>query len=199
MTTIALFGTSADPPTAGHQKILNWLSYHFDEVWVWASDNPYKTHQTRLAHRATMLRLLIADIRPPRSNIHCNQTLSDPKALVTVERAEQQCPEAEFTLVVGADLVSQIHRWYRAAELFQRVTVLVIPRPGYDIPPEAIDRLQHMGATVAIATMTGLPVSSTAYREEHDAETLTPPVKAYIHQEQLYECQDPPQSTLPTR
>ncbi|MFN6300225.1 MAG: nicotinic acid mononucleotide adenylyltransferase, partial [Microcystis sp.] len=26
MLKIALFGTSADPPTAGHQAILKWLS-----------------------------------------------------------------------------------------------------------------------------------------------------------------------------
>ncbi|NEP57541.1 MAG: nicotinic acid mononucleotide adenylyltransferase, partial [Symploca sp. SIO2G7] len=26
---IALFGTSADPPTAAHQAILSWLSHHY--------------------------------------------------------------------------------------------------------------------------------------------------------------------------
>ncbi|NET52841.1 MAG: nicotinic acid mononucleotide adenylyltransferase, partial [Merismopedia sp. SIO2A8] len=35
MTTLALFGTSADPPTAGHQQILRWLSYQYDHVIVW--------------------------------------------------------------------------------------------------------------------------------------------------------------------
>ena len=42
---IALFGTSADPPTAGHQKILRWLSEGYDRVAVWAADNPFKCHQ----------------------------------------------------------------------------------------------------------------------------------------------------------
>ena len=56
---IALFGTSADPPTAAHQTILQWLSDHYDQVAVWASDNPFKENQTPLSHRMTMLALLI--------------------------------------------------------------------------------------------------------------------------------------------
>ncbi|MGL5832760.1 MAG: nicotinate-nucleotide adenylyltransferase, partial [Waterburya sp.] len=34
MKKIALFGTSADPPTIGHQTILQWLSQHYDHVVV---------------------------------------------------------------------------------------------------------------------------------------------------------------------
>ena len=59
---IALFGTSADPPTAGHQEILQWLSERYDWVAVWAADNPFKSHQTALLHRAAMLQLLITNI-----------------------------------------------------------------------------------------------------------------------------------------
>lgn len=196
---IALFGTSADPPTAGHQRILNWLSYHYDQVRVWASDNPFKTHQTPLEHRAAMLKLLIDDIHPPRHNIHCDQSLSSPKALVTVERAESAWSGAELTLVVGADLPSKIPSWYRAKELLQRVKLLVIPRPGYDICQDDIDHLRHIGGDVAIANMTGLPVSSTAYREARDPNSVIPLVQDYIHQQQLYECQETSRNTLPTR
>ncbi|WP_421657438.1 adenylyltransferase/cytidyltransferase family protein [Leptothermofonsia sp. ETS-13] len=66
MLNIALFGTSADPPTAGHRAILVWLSQRYDCVAVWASDNPFKTHQTPLEHRMAMLQLLINDINPPK-------------------------------------------------------------------------------------------------------------------------------------
>lgn len=199
MLTIALFGTSADPPTAGHQQILNWLSYQYDDVWVWASDNPFKQHQTPLEHRAAMLSLLIADIQPPRYNIHCDQRLSSPRALVTVERAQERWPGANFTLVVGSDLMGKVLSWYKAETLLRQVKLLVIPRPGYAIDTDAATRLREAGATVAIADMTGLPVSSTTYRQERDPTTITPPVQAYIHKEQLYECQDPSKSTLSTR
>ncbi|MDE5114158.1 MAG: adenylyltransferase/cytidyltransferase family protein, partial [Trichodesmium sp. St15_bin1_1] len=55
MTKIALFGTSADPPTVGHKMIIEWLSQNFDKAVVWVSDNPFKYHETSLEQRAIML------------------------------------------------------------------------------------------------------------------------------------------------
>lgn len=198
MTSIALFGTSADPPTAGHQAILRWLSYHYDGVMVWASDNPFKTHQTPLEHRAAMLRLLIEDIDPPRHNIQLCPKLSNPRALITVRQAHRLWPDAELTLVIGADLVEQLPRWYRVEELMQLVNLLVVPRPGYVMREESLERLRQMGATVSIADLTVPDVSSTAYREEGDPDVITPQIEAYIHREQLYECQDVSRERLPT-
>ncbi|MBE9182317.1 nicotinate-nucleotide adenylyltransferase [Oculatella sp. LEGE 06141] len=197
MTSIALFGTSADPPTAGHQKILCWLSYHYDWVMVWASDNPFKTHQTPLEHRAAMLRLLIEDIDPPRHNIQLRTELSNPRALMTAQTAHEYWSEAELTLVIGADLVEQLPRWYRVEELMQLVQLLVVPRPGYVLRQENLERLRQMGATVSIADLTVPDVSSTAYREEGDSDVIIPPIEAYIHREQLYECQDVSREKLP--
>jgi nicotinate-nucleotide adenylyltransferase len=199
MTSIALFGTSADPPTAGHQSILAWLSDHYDEVAVWASDNPFKSHQTPLQHRATMLQLLIDDIYPPRHNIHLHPELSSPRSLITVERAKQQWPKATLTLVIGADLVAQLPQWYRVEELLQQVKLLIVPRSGYTLTNSDLQPLQQQGATVEIANLSVPAVSSTAYREEGDADAVTPPIEAYIHREQLYECQDAPKKNLLTR
>lgn len=201
MTQIALFGTSADPPTAGHQAILAWLSDHYDQVAVWASDNPFKSHQTALQHRAAMLQLLIDDIYPPRKNIHLYPELSSPRALVTVEQAKQRWTEATFTLVVGADLVTQLPRWYRVKELLQQVKLLVVPRSGYTITEADLAPLRPLGATVSIAHLQVPGVSSTAYRDAGDPDVVTPPIEAYIHREQLYVCRDdlPKNLLMPSR
>ncbi|MCL1467101.1 nicotinate-nucleotide adenylyltransferase [Argonema galeatum] len=199
MNKIALFGTSADPPTAGHQAILSWLSQNYDWVAVWASNNPFKSHQTPLEHRAAMLSLLIEDINPPRYNIGLHQELSSPRTLETVEKAKAKWPFAELTLVIGADLVTQLPRWYRVEDLLRQVDLLVVPRPGSTIEDAALVRLREMGASVAIATLTGPDVSSTAYRENGDTEALTPPIEAYIYREHLYECQDAAQKRLQIR
>ena len=214
MTTLALFGTSADPPTAGHQQILRQLSYQYDQVIAWASDNPLKTDQTPLAHRAAMLQLLVSNIEPRRTNIQCRQDLSYPRTLHTIEQVRQEWPRAELTLVVGADLIQQLPCWYQVQALLQHVKLLVVPRQNYVIHPEDIDRLRQLGTEVAIANFEGLPVSSTAYRqaqqmfqqqllepnpEQNKAKTstssddsissalgITPPVHAYIVRERLY-------------
>jgi nicotinate-nucleotide adenylyltransferase len=204
MIQIALFGTSADPPTAGHQAIIAWLSDHYDAVAVWASDNPFKSHQTLLEHRSAMLQLLIHDIYPPRQNVHLYPELSHPRALITVERAQQHWPEAELTLVIGADLVGQLPRWYHIERLLQQVKVLVMPRPGYGLTEADLIPLRQMGADLAIAHLAIPAVSSTEYREEGDPNIITPPVEAYIHRQHLYreqedEWQDAPQKNRLTR
>lgn len=186
MKKIALFGTSADPPTAGHKTILSWLSQHFDWVAVWASDNPFKSHQTSLEHRSAMLLLTIQEINSPRNNICLHPELSSPRTQETVEKAKLMWGDADLTMVIGSDLVTQLPRWYKIELLLKQVKWLVVPRPGY--PPEEIDlrQLRRMGAEVAIASLTGPNVSSTAYREKGDTEALTPPIEAYIHREHLY-------------
>jgi len=188
MMNIALFGTSADPPTAAHQDILVWLSHHYDQVAVWASDNPFKTHQTLLAHRMQMLCLMIEVIDPPRQNIQVLPELSSPRALVTVEQAQARWPDATLTLVIGTDLLSQLPRWYRVEDLLQQVKLLVIPRPGFELAEADVAAVTQLGAEVAIADWVGLPVSSTDYRQTHTSDVLTPPIEDYIHRENLYAC-----------
>lgn len=197
---IALFGTSADPPTAGHQAIISWLSESYDRVAVWAADNPFKSHQTVLIHRAAMLQLLIDDIQPPRPSVHLHQELSSFRSIETVEKAKQAWGEDnEFILVVGSDLLKQLPKWYRIEDLLQQVELLVVPRPGYAIDEANLERLRQMGGRVAIANLTGPDISSTAYREHGDSHALTPHVEAYIQREHLYKCEDAPKKSLQIR
>ena len=186
MIKIALFGTSADPPTAGHRTILNWLSQHFDWVAVWASDNPFKSHQTSLEHRSAMLLLMIQEINSPRQNLCLYPELSSPRTLETVEQAKLLWGNAELTLVIGSDLVEQLPRWYQVEHLLKQVQLLVVPRPNY--PPEELDlwQLRRIGADVAIASLSAPDVSSTSYRETGDTEALTPTIEDYINREHLY-------------
>jgi nicotinate-nucleotide adenylyltransferase len=188
MSQIALFGTSADPPTTGHLTILRWLSQHFDDVAVWASDNPFKLHQTALEHRTAMLQLLVHELDLPKQNMQVYPELSSPRSLITVERSQQRWSDAEFTLIIGADLVNQLPTWFRVEELLKQVKLLVVPRPGYSLTSQDLNRLRQMGANVTIADLRAPDVSSTAYREQGETESVTPPIQDYIDREQLYGC-----------
>ncbi|MGB3403989.1 MAG: nicotinate-nucleotide adenylyltransferase [Microcoleaceae cyanobacterium] len=187
MTKIALFGTSADPPTTGHQQILLWLTHHFDHVVVWASDNPFKSNQTDLQHRTAMLQILINEIKSSKPNIDAYQHLSNRRTIKTLTSAQQQWPDAEFTLVIGSDLIQQIQGWYQVKNLLKQVKLLVVPRPGYPVDEQDLAALEQLTTTVVIASMNGLAVSSTDVRDTGDDNALTPAVLAYIHQEHLYE------------
>jgi len=187
MKNIALFGTSADPPTSGHKTIIKWLGDRYDYVAVWASDNPLKTHQTPLEHRTQMLDLLIEEIDKPRNNINLHQELSERRTLISVQKAQKKWGDRNrYILVIGADLVRQIRRWYAIEQLLAKVEILVIPRPGYAIQETDLQALRNLGTKVTVADLDPPAVSSTAYREAGDKDAVTSPVKDYIKQEQLY-------------
>jgi len=189
MFSIALFGTSADPPTTGHQAILHWLCHRYDWVAVWAADNPFKAHQTPLSYRMEMLGLLIETIDSPTRNIQLCPNLSHPRTIYTVERARQIWPRADFTLVIGSDLVKQLPTWYRIDELVKQTRLLIMPRPGYPVEEAELFKLKQLGAKVILSDLTPPDTSSTTYRETGDPHGLTPPIEAYIHRQHLYPCQ----------
>jgi nicotinate-nucleotide adenylyltransferase len=133
--------------------------------------------------------------------------LSHMRTVVTLERARQLWPEAEFSLVVGADLVEQLPSWYRADEVLAAVNILVIPRPGYDLSEASLATLgQHTAVTVA--QMPSIDVSSSRFRQcdhpsghpsgQAEAPGLTPAVQTYIAQHHLYLCPQNSTAPLPT-
>ncbi|NEO55700.1 MAG: nicotinate-nucleotide adenylyltransferase [Okeania sp. SIO3B5] len=190
MTQIALFGTSADPPTSGHETIIKWLSQNFDQVIVWASDNPFKSHKIPLKQRSAMLSILIENIDSNKNNISVNSELSSRRTIETVERARKKWDNAEFTLVVGSDLVKQLPNWYKIEELLQKVGLLVVPRKGITIEEADLQKLRELNTGVKIASLEVPNVSSSAYRDQGDPAIITPSIKDYIYREHLYKCQD---------
>lgn len=221
---IALFGTSADPPTQGHQAILAGLAQRYDHVAVWASDNPFKQHGASLEQRTAMLELAVQTVEQslgrgqttslnvmgnamgnamgniignamgnPQRTLAVHPELSNPRSLITLQSAQQQWPHAHFTLVIGADLVSQVPRWYAAGSLLAQVDVLVVPRPGYQLEASAVNWLRDR-TRVTIAAFQGPNISSTDYRQRHQRQqqspVVSPAVHAYIQRENLYPCPD---------
>jgi nicotinate-nucleotide adenylyltransferase len=184
---IALFGTSADPPTAAHQSILQWLSDHYDQVAVWASDNPFKENQTPLSHRMMMLELLIGEMSDNVQNIQVYEQLSDRRSLKSLEKAKAIWGEdAEYSLVIGSDLIEQICNWYHVQDLFKAVLLLIVPRPGYQIKTKNLKTLEEFGGKYQIADINAPKISSTTYRINKDKTVITPLVKKYIDQQKLY-------------
>lgn len=185
---IALFGTSADPPTYGHLEILIWLSKRYDRTAVWASDNPFKRDQTPLDDRTEMLRLLVTLSGESLETLQVYPELSDLRTIITYNRAVKVWPNAKFTFVLGADLLPQLPTWYQAEELLAAVDLLVIPRSGYQILDSTIDKIKSLGGTLEIANLITPNVSSSAYRYDMAPNTVPTIVQSYIQQQELYPC-----------
>jgi nicotinate-nucleotide adenylyltransferase len=183
---VALFGTSADPPTIAHQKIIGYLASKYNFVGVWAADNPFKSHGASLEQRQKMLELLVDDLLLIYPRIVVDRELSYRRTFDTVNYAQNRWLNANFTLVIGADLVHQLSTWYRANELLSQVSLLIIPRNGYQMP--SLDDLQllNLSTKITIAPVNTPPVSSTNIRQ-NQGEGLTPKVSTYIKANQLYQ------------
>lgn len=180
---IAIFGTSADPPTSAHRLILDFLNQKFNLVAVYASDNPFKTHSCDLYHRNQMLSLLIGE-----SELLSVQLVPEISALRTihsVEKAKQKWGEnTTITVVIGSDLIPQIFSWYEAQKLWTQVKILIIPRQGYQPTPEVINQLNQYDYEIADFVMPS--ISSTDYREAKNEQVLTPAINNYIKNHHLY-------------
>jgi nicotinate-nucleotide adenylyltransferase len=160
---VALFGTSADPPTIAHRDIIHWLTFQqFDRVAVWAADNPFKTHGASLEQRSQMLELLIEELDPDCSyHTKVYRNLSSKRTLETLITAKEIWRDSEFTLIIGADLVRQMPQWYKISELLTQVKLSIVPRTGIEIELTDLQALTILGAQIEIAPLSTPIISST--------------------------------------
>ena len=168
-TTMALFGTSADPPTIGHQTILAGLAQCYPLVATWASDNPLKHHGAPLAVRCHLLRTVVDGLRTRLSQgcrLELRQDFSSRRALDSVQAARARFPSARLLLVVGVDLLPQIPNWYRASELLRCCCLAVIPRSNWPRQEQAVARLQAAGAHLEVLPLRIPPVASSQIRRQ---------------------------------
>lgn len=186
---IALFGTSADPPTLGHQALLQGLLDHFPTVATWASDNPLKQHGAPLAKRAALLGALVRGLADPRLEQH--QELSSPWAITTLDRAEQTWPGRELVFVVGSDLAPQIPRWKEGQAVLGRCRLAIVPRDGWPIDRAALETLETLGARLEVLPLAIPPTASSALRRQPDPRQIPDSVWPVLLHHNLYGLADP--------
>ncbi|SBO44528.1 nicotinate-nucleotide adenylyltransferase [Cyanobium sp. NIES-981] len=186
---IALFGTSADPPTLGHQALLRGLLDHFPRVATWASDNPLKQHGAPLAERAALLGALVRGLADPRLEQH--QELSSPWAITTLDRAAQTWPGRELVFVVGSDLAPQIPRWKEGQAVLRRCRLAIVPREGWPVDSAELEPLRALGAQLQVLPLAIPPTASSALRLQPDPRQIPASVWPVLLEHNLYGLADP--------
>jgi nicotinate-nucleotide adenylyltransferase len=181
---IALLGTSADPPTCGHQALLEALLERYPRVATWASDNPMKRHGAPLAARSALLAALVGAIADPR--LEHAQDLSSPWAITTLERAAARWPSQELIFVVGSDLAGQIPSWKQADAVLRRGGRATGPRAGGPPHPADLAALEALGAHIELLPLTVPASTSTALRQRPDPAGIPAAVWPVLLQHNLY-------------
>ena len=182
--SIALFGTSANPPTYGHQAILESLLPLFPKVVTWASDNPFKAHGIPLNKRCQLLKLLVNEINNPK--IQIVQELSSPWAISTIKKANQIWPSHSFTFVIGSDLTEQISSWLNANEVLTQVRIAIAPRENWPINSEQIKKLERLGGKIDVLPISIANTSSSKIRDEKEFLQVPNIIRNIVIEQNLY-------------
>jgi len=126
--SIALFGTSADPPTIGHKKILEELSKIYAFTIGYVSNNPHKNHKEDISIRSHLLKTLIEDLDNPK--ILFNQSVSSQWAVESIKKCKKIYEYNNLDFVIGSDLIKDIFYWKNFDKIITEVCFLIILRDG---------------------------------------------------------------------
>ena len=146
---IALFGTSADPPTIGHKKILEELSTIYSHIITYASDNPKKKHKENIFFRKLLLETLIKDINNPK--IIFNQKISSQWAIDSIKECKKIYSINKLDFVIGSDLITEIFSWKNFDRIIHEVKLLIIKREGFPIESNALEMLENKNVMYEIS------------------------------------------------
>ncbi len=182
--TIALLGTSADPPTYGHEALLKGLLTIFPRVVTWASNNPCKKHGTSLKNRYQLLNALVNDIDDER--LELIQELSSPWTITTLEKASTIWPEEQLIFVIGSDLSEQIPTWEKPKLVLEKARIGIAPRTGWPINENHLNTLKSLGGKVDLLPLTIPEISSSLIRTKPDPSQIPKSILPIIFEKNLY-------------
>ena len=182
---IALFGTSADPPTIGHKKILEELSNIYSCVITYASDNPKKKHKEYIFFRNLLLKSLIKEMNNPK--IIFIQKISSQWAIESIEECKKIYPFSKIDFVIGSDLITEIFSWKNFDKITHTVELLIIKREGYPIGSKTLKMLKTNKVIFEISSLNIPNFSSSMVRLNNNYSDLPKSLIDIVKKNNLYE------------
>jgi len=183
--SIALFGTSADPPTIGHEKILEELSKIYTHTICYVSNNPKKKHKEDIAIRSKLLKTLIEDLDNPK--ILFNQSVSSQWAIESIKKCKRIYELNNLDFVIGSDLIKDIFYWKNFDKITNEVSFLVILREGYPVESNTFKMLETYKVKFKISTIKTPNISSTKFRLNFNCSNLPSSLIDIVKKNNLYE------------
>ena len=168
--SIALFGTSADPPTIGHKKILEELSKIYAFTISYVSNNPQKKHIEDISIRSHLLKTLIDDLDNPK--ILFNQKISSQWAVESIKKCKEIYKFNNLDFVIGSDLIKDIFYWKDFDKIILEVSFFIILREGYPVESNTLKMLETYRVKFKISTIKTPNISSSKFRLNFNCSNL---------------------------
>jgi len=183
--SIALFGTSADPPTIGHKKILEELSKIYAFTISYVSNNPKKKHIEDISIRSHLLKTLIDDLDNPK--ILFNQKISSQWAVESIKKCKEIYKFNNLDFVIGSDLIKDIFYWKNFDKIILEVSFLIILREGYPVESNTLKMLETYRVKFKISTIKTPNISSSKFRLNFNCSNLPSSLIDIVKKNNLYE------------
>ena len=183
--SIALFGTSADPPTIGHKKILEELSKIYAFTISYVSNNPNKTHKEDLSIRSNLLKTLIKDLDNPK--ILFNQRVSSQWAIESIKNCKKIYEFNNLDFVIGSDLIKDIFCWRNFDRIIEEVSLFIILREGYPVESSTLEMLETYKVKFKISNIKIPNISSSKFRSNFNYSNLPTSLIDFVKRNNLYE------------
>ncbi|HIP14443.1 MAG TPA: nicotinate (nicotinamide) nucleotide adenylyltransferase [Sulfurimonas autotrophica] len=172
MKTIALYGGSFDPPHLAHKAIveaLRELDFIQKVVVMPTFLNPFKASFTAPAHlRLQWLKKIFSSYKDVKVSSY---EVDMKKKVPTIETVKYLLKKYDtIYLVIGADNLNSLHKWYKYDELKGLVTFIVATRDKMVIPEQFI------------ALQIDEDISSTDLRNNFDSTKIPKEVREEITQ-----------------
>ena len=182
---IALFGTSADPPTIGHKKILEELSRIYTFTISYVSNNPNKKHTENILVRSHLLKTLIKDLNNPK--ILFNQSVSSQWALESIKNCKKIYKLNKLDFVIGSDLIKDIFYWKNFDKIILEVSFFIILREGYPVESNTLKMLETYKVKFKISNIKTPNISSSNLRLNFNCSNLPSSLIDIVKRNNLYE------------
>ena len=183
--SIALFGTSADPPTNGHKKILEELSKIYPLTISYVSNNPNKKHKEDISIRCHLLKTLIDDLDNPK--ILFNQRVSSQWAVDSIKNCKEIYEFKNLDFVIGSDLIQDIFHWKNFDKIIKEANFLIIKREGYHVESSTLKMLETYKVKFKISTIKIPNISSSKFRSNFNYSNLPSSLIDLVKKNNLYE------------
>ena len=183
--SIALFGTSADPPTIGHKKILEELSKIYAFTISYVSNNPKKKHIEDISIRSHLLKTLIDDLDNPK--ILFNQKISSQWAVESIKKCKEIYKFNNLDFVIGSDLIKDIFYWKNFDKIILEVSFFIILREGYPVESNILKMLETYRVKFKISTIKTPNISSSKFRLNFNCSNLPSSLIDIVKKNNLYE------------
>ena len=183
--SIALFGTSADPPTIGHKKILEELSKIYAFTISYVSDNPKKTHKEDILIRSHLLKTLIEDLDNPK--ILFNQRVSSQWTVESIENCKKIYEFKNLDFVIGSDLIKDIFYWKSFDRIIKDASFFIIIREGYPVESNTLKMLETNKVKFRISTIKIPKISSSKFRLNFNYSNLPTSLIEIVKKNNLYQ------------